>query len=169
MRYLILFVLITALQSSVSAQKVLQIEKFGKAKTNKLYIGDQIFIQTKDNPDWFLAEIEDLLPDAQAIVFYDRIIQIQDITAMKFRKKSKVHDIGRVVQFSWVVPVAYQAIYDVVDPPFEEEEWKPTAIVSAGTFLLGSLMRLIPPKKHKFGEGTRRRLRILDLTFYPTN
>jgi len=167
--YLLSFVLIFFLQVSLSAQKVLQIEKFGKAKTEKLYIGESIFIQTKDNPDWFEGIIDDLLPDAQAVVFYDRIIPLKDITAVKFRKKSTMNGIGKAVQWSWVVPAFYQGVYDLVEPVSAEERraaWKGTAFIGGGSFLLGSIMRLIPPKKLKFGEGERRRLRVLDLTFY---
>ncbi len=167
--YLLSFVLLFFLQVGLSAQKVLQIEKLGKVKTEKLYIGESIFIQTKDNPDWFEGIIDDLLPDAQAVVFYDRIIPIKDITALKFRKKSAMNGIGKAVQWSWVVPVFYQTVYDLVEPVSPEERraaWKGSAIIGGGSFLLGSLMRLIPPKKLKFGEGGRRRLRVLDLTFY---
>ncbi len=156
---------------SLAAQKVLQIEKLGKAKTQKVYVGESIFIQTELNPDWFEGVIEDLLPDAQALVFYDRIIQIKDITAIKFRKKSAMNGAGRAMQWSWVVPVAYQGVFDLVNPPSPEERkrsWIATAYISAGSFLIGSLMRLIPPKKTKFGEGRNRRLRVLDLTFYPS-
>jgi len=167
--YLLSFLLVFCLSVSLSAQKVLQIEKFGKAKTEKLYIGESIFIQTKDNPDWFKGVIDDLLPDGQALVFYDRIIPIEEITAVKFRKKSTLHGLGRAVQWSWVIPVGYQGVFDLVEPASPEERreaWKATAIISGSTFLIGSLMRLFPPKKLKFGEGERRRLRVLDLTFY---
>lgn len=168
-RYFLCSWLLVTILLNLPAQKVLQIEKLGKAKTQKIYVGESIFIQTELNPDWFEAVIEDLLPDAQAIVFYDRIIPIKDITAIKFRKKSGLHGAGRALQWSWLVPVAYQGIYDLVEPPSSEElreSWKATAFIGAGSFLLGSLMRLIPPKKLKFGEGANRRLRVLDLTFY---
>lgn len=157
---------------NLTAQKVLQIEKLGKAKTQKIYVGESIFIQTALNPDWFEGVVEDLLPDAQALVFYDRIIQIKDITAIKFRKKSALNGAGKAMQWSWVVPVVYQGIFDLANPPTPEERkqsWIATGYIAAGSFLLGSLMRLIPPKKIKFGEGKNRRLRVLDLTFYPSD
>jgi len=149
---------------NISAQKVLQIEKIGKAKTQKLYVGESIFLQTALNPDWFEGVIDDLLPDAQAIVFYDRIIHIKDITAVKFRKKSTLYGAGKAVQWSWVVPIAYQGVFTLVNPP-EEEELKQSfisaGIIGGASFLLGSVMRLIPPKKLKFGAGRNRRLRVI--------
>lgn len=169
---LIYGLLLIAFVSRLPAQKVLQIEKLGKAKTQKLYVGESIFIQTELNPDWFEGVIEDLLIDAEAIVFYDRIIPIKDITAVKFRKKSGLHGAGKAMQWSWVIPVAYQGVFDLVNPPSPEERkrsWIATGYISAGAFLLGSVMRLIPPKKLKFGEGKNRRLRVLDLTFYPSD
>lgn len=167
--YILSFILLLFIQANLTAQKVLQIEKLGKAKTEKLYIGASIFIQTKDNPDWFEGIIDDLLPDAQAVVFYDRIIPVEDITAVKFRKKSAMNGVGKAVQWSWVVPIFYQTVYDLVEPVSPEERraaWKGAAVIGGGSLLLGSIMRLIPPKKLKFGEGERRRLRVLDLTFY---
>lgn len=163
MRLSILVFLLIFSGNVVEAQKVLQLEKFGKAKTKKLYLGETIFIQTKQNPDWFEGVIDDLLPDAQAIVFVDRIVTINDITAVRFRKHSFFRGLGRSVQLSGVVPATYEIIYGAFNPPIE---WEGLAYFVGSSFAVGSLMRLIPPKKYKFGEGKRRRLRILDLTFY---
>ena len=83
-----------------------------------------------------------------------------------------MNGLGRAVQWSWIVPVTYQGIFDLTNPPPSEERregWIATGIIAGSSFLLGSLMRLIPPKKLKFGEGSNRRLRVLDLTFYPQN
>ncbi len=150
--------------SNLPAQKVLQIEKFGKIKTQKIYLGEVVFIKTKQNPDiWFEASIDDLIVDAQAIVFYDRIILIQDITALKFKKKGSVSKLGKQVKLSGIVPATYELIYGLIDPPIH---WENLAIFTGGAFILGSIMEKIPAKKHKFGK--RRRLRVLDLTFYST-
>jgi len=156
-------VLIFLFGYGLSAQKVLQIEKFGDPKTRKIFPGESVFIQTEQNPDfWFEAVIEDLLPDAQAIVFYDRIITIKDIKAIKFRKKSAAHGMGKALQVSWLVPAAYEMIYGSINPPVD---WKSLAYIGGGAIVLGALLRLIPPKKYKMGK--KRRLRVLDLTFYP--
>lgn len=173
MRYYIIYsLLLIFFIEPLVAQKVLQIEKIGKAKTQKMYIGETIFIQTELNPDWFEGIIEDLRPDAQAIVFYDRIIPIKDIKAIKFRKKSSLHGAGKALKWSWVIPIAYQGVFNLANPPSEEElrqSWISAGIIGGSSFLLGSTMQLIPPKKLKFGEGRNRRLRVLDLTFYPSD
>ncbi len=142
-------------------QKVLQLEKIGKVATTKMYMGEKIFLQTKDSPDyWFEAELEDVLVEAQAIVFEDRIIPIADIIAIKKRKRSAISSAGKGMQLSAFIPAVYEVIFGAVNPPIE---WRSIAIFSGGAFALGSLMRLIPPKKYKMGK--KYRLRVLDLTF----
>ena len=172
MKIILLLIGISVFSNITVAQKVLQIEKFGKAKTKKIYLGETVFIRTVQNPDWFEGIIEDMRPDAQAIVFYDRIVPIRDITAIRFKRTSVANGIGKALQWSWVVPVTYQGIFDIVNPPSSEElraSWIATGSIAAGSFLLGTLMKLLPPKKYQFGEGKKRRLRVLDLTFYPEN
>ncbi len=142
-------------------QKVLQLEKIGKVATTKMYIGEKIFLRTIDHPDyWYEAKLEDVLIEAQAIVFEDRIIPIANILAIKKRKRSAMNSAGRGMQVSALVPVVYEVIYGSINPPIE---WKSLAIFSGGAFALGSLMRLLPPKQYKMGK--KYRLRVLDLTF----
>lgn len=143
------------------AQKVLQLETIGKVESTKIYLGETIFLRTIHYPNyWLKATLEDVLVDAAAIVLSDRIIPIKDITMIKRRRKSKISEAGRGVQYSAIAPVGYELIYGLVEPPIQ---WETLAIYSGGTFLLGSLMKLIPPKKYKMGK--KYRLRVLNLTF----
>lgn len=144
------------------AQKVLQLEYIGKVKTTKIYLGEVIFFKTKQDPDsWFEARLEDINLEAQAVVFDARIILIKDIIAIKRRKKSGFYTAGSAMQYSAAIPVSYEIIYGLVNPPIE---WKSLAIFAGGSVLLGTLLKLIPPKKYKMGK--KHRLRVLDLTFY---
>lgn len=160
-KYLIISILMLLYLLPCFAQKVLQLETIGKSETTKIYMGETIFLKTIHYPDyWLQATLEDVLVDAAAVVLADRIIPIQEITMIKWRKKSKMREIGRGVQYSAIAPVGYELIYGLVDPPIQ---WKSLGIFSGGTFLVGSLLRLIPPKKYKMGK--KYRLRVLDLTF----
>lgn len=147
---------------SAFGQKMLQLEKIGEVQTTKFHLGETIFIRTVDHPDyWLEAILEDVMVDAQAIVLIDRIIAVKDIVAIKKRKKSGAHHAGKAIQYSSIAPVGYEMIYGLVNPPIE---WKSLAIFSGGSFALGSLLRLVPPKQYKMGK--KYRLRIIDLTFY---
>lgn len=155
-----LFFLIGAPLSN--AQKLLQLEKVGKFKITKIYLGETIFVKTVQNPDtWYEAVIEDVSIEANAIIFPKRIIPLDDIVAMKRRKKSGAHAYGRSLQYSAIAPVVYEGIYGLVNPPIE---WESLAYISGGALVLGSLLRLLPPKQYKMGK--KYRLRVLDLTFY---
>jgi len=153
--------LVTIVYQPSYAQKILQLEKKGKVATTKIYLGESIFLKTQDDPDyWFEGELEDLMVEAQAIVFENRIIPLKDIISIKRRKRSAANGVGRGLQVSALIPAGYEVIYGVVNPPIE---WKSLAIFSGGTFALGSILRLFPPKQYKMGK--KYRLRVIDLTF----
>ena len=142
-------------------QKVLQLEKIGKVATTKIHLGENIFVRTTDDPDfWFEGKLEDVMVEAQAIVFEDRLIPLKDIIAIKRRKRSALNAAGKGMQFSAPIPAGYELIYGSINPPIE---WKSLAFFSGGAFLLGSIMRLFPPKQYRLGK--KYRLRVLDLTF----
>jgi hypothetical protein len=60
------------------------------------------------------------------------------------------------------VPAAYEVVYGSINPPIE---WESLAYIGGGAIVLGTILRLLPAKKIKLGK--KRRLRVLDLTFYP--
>ncbi len=156
---LILFLVSTLF---LNGQKLLQLEKVGKYKVEKIYLGEPLFVKTVQNPDtWYESVIEDVSIEANAIIFPNRIIPLEDIVAIKRYRKSGMHGYGRSLQYSALGPIVYEGIYGLVNPPIE---WKSLAYFSGGSFLLGSLMRLIPPRQYKMGK--KYRLRVLDLTFY---
>lgn len=164
MNRLLIFILVGWwLPGGVTAlgQKVLQLEKIGKVATTKIYLGESIYIRSKDDPKyWFKGTLTDVMVEGQAIVFDDRVIVLKDIIAIKRRKKSSLNSVGKGLQVSAPVPAAYEVIYGTINPPIE---WESLAIFSGGTFLLGTIMRLFPPKQYKMGK--KYRLRVLDLTF----
>jgi len=165
-KIIFMYKLLTVLALTLSclpsfAQKVLQLEKIGKIETTKIYLGETFFLRTIHHPDyWLKVTLDDVLIEAAAIVLSDRIIPIEEITTIRWRKKSKMSELGRAVQYSAIAPVGYELIYGLVEPPIQ---WQSLSIYAGGTFLIGSLMKLIPPKKYKMGK--KYRLRVLDLTF----
>lgn len=161
-RLLSVLFLLSIINTYSFAQKVLQLEYIGKVKTTKIYLGETIFLKTKQDPDaWFEAILEDVNLEAPAVVFGTRIVLLKDIIAIKRRKKSGFYGAGSAMQYAAAIPISYEIIYGLVNPPIE---WKSLAIFAGGSVLLGTLLKLIPPKKYKMGK--KHRLRVLDLTFY---
>ena len=80
---ILVFLLLATLP--LSAQKVLQIEKYGRAKTEKFYIGDPITYQLRGEDVWHTLYIEDLLVEEGYIMFEDRFVALDSISA--FRKE----------------------------------------------------------------------------------
>lgn len=81
--YLCPFICFLLLLPSSSAQKVLQIEKRNSAKTDKIPVGSQLIYQVKDDAIWYEATIEDIQPEDGYLVLHNRLLNVEDITAIK--------------------------------------------------------------------------------------
>ena len=69
--------------SNSFGQKVLQMEKRGKAKTKKFYIGDELTYQLEGDKEWYTEVIQDILVEQNSILFPSRIISIDQIRKIK--------------------------------------------------------------------------------------
>lgn len=164
MRYLYLFVCFLTL-STLSAQRVLLIEKLNSAKTTKLYVGDYIQYQLVGEKDWYGERIYDLRDDTQALVFPDRYVAIEDI-AMLRQGKPWARNIGMMLVTFGVSWSGFALLGTATDGDPETGYRSSDAIVTgvaAGTGLL--LPVLFGTRRLRFGEGHRLRLRILDISF----
>lgn len=164
MRYLYLFVCFLTL-STLSAQRVLLIEKLNSAHTTKLYVGDYIQYQLVGEKDWYGERIYDLRDDTQALVFPDRYVAIEDI-AMLRQGKPWARNIGMMLVTFGVSWSGFALLGTATDGDPETGYRSSDAIVTgvaAGTGLL--LPVLFGTRRLRFGEGHRLRLRILDISF----
>ena len=90
MRWMILFLLLS-LNTKSFGQKFLQIEKYGKTKVIKFYVGDELTYQIKgDKKTWYEGTINDLIVDENLIVFENRVVKMKDITAIRTFKHAKL-------------------------------------------------------------------------------
>ena len=91
------FILLLCTSTSLSAQRLLQIEKYGAPnKLVRFYPGDEITFQLKTAPGWFTRVINDLDPQENLILFAEEgFIHINEIAAIKKRgskqKLSLIH------------------------------------------------------------------------------
>ena len=90
MRLIILLLFIGTSWNSFG-QKFLQIEKYGKTKVEKFYIGDELTYQLNgDKKTWYNGTINDLLVDDNIIVFENRAINMKDISAIRTFKHAEL-------------------------------------------------------------------------------
>ncbi len=143
----------------VSAQKVLQMEKRGKVKTKKFYLGEEIIFKLKGSKGWYKDIMIDIKAEENIIVFSERFVKVSDITMLKkYRRGARIAE-GSLYTFaaSWL---GFSLLGTLDDVPLNDLAWK----VPASSVGLGFLIRRIFYIK-KYRIGKRRKLRVLDLSF----
>ncbi len=151
--------------SSLSAQKVLQIERSGKAKTDKFYVGQQLTFQLKSKDyedEWLNAVIEDLLVEDSVLLLGPRYVHIRSLKAFKFERRWPQVANKTLLTFGagWSGLAFVGTLTD--NNPDTSYRWS-DAVVSGTSILIGTaLPALFRTKKIKFNK--RKRLRMLDLT-----
>ena len=156
--YLVLaFFLLAALP--LHAQKVLQMEKRGKVKTKKFYLGEEIIFRLKGSKAWYNDIMIDIKVEENIIVFSERFVKVSDITMIKkYRRGAKIAE-GSLYSFglSWL---GFSLLGTLDGVPLNDLAWKvPTSSVGLG-FLI---RRIFNVKKYRIGK--KRKLRVLDLSF----
>lgn len=161
---LLLAALLVLALPKATAQKVLQIERYGSTKTKRFTLGDELTFSLKSAPrQYYTREIVDLYPDVQTILFPDGAVAIGDIAAIRFPGSNR-----------WAKAIAAQllnftivgAFYSLLDSAINQRAPAAFQYYAVGGSLVGwaILWFLIPERVTRMSE--RRRLRILDLTFY---
>jgi len=161
MRFFFFLIIFMGLVSVLTAQKVLQLEKYGKAKTEKLFIGDEFTYKLKDSPQWHTAVIEDLHIEQNKIVLAYGFIELEQIEALRFYRPG-VNAAGKslfVFGTSW----SFFAFVGGLTSSEHDYRWSDAAVTGTSYLLAWSIPKLFGHKKFKIGE--RKRLRMLDLTF----
>jgi len=168
MRYILLFLLIPFSLGILDAQKILQLEKVRSFKNKRYYIGDEIHLKIRDpqvGDYWHKGYIKDMWLDKQTLVLEDRILKLEDIIAVR-----------RYDNRGWSTGLARQTLfaalgwtgYNLVAAAFTSWSLTPSTWIIAGTaFLTGRLLKWIF-RRRTYKVPKRWRLRLLDLTFYPT-
>ena len=149
--------------SSLFAQKVLQIERFGKAKTEKIFIGQAVTFQLKEQgePTWYTAVVEDLFVEDSVVLLGPRYIHIKNIDALKYdRGWTKVANRSLLTfGLSWSGFAFVGTLTD--NNPDTNYRWSDAAVTGTSLLIALALPKLFGTKKIKFGK--RKRLRMLNL------
>ncbi|MEM1323891.1 MAG: hypothetical protein AAGG75_26765 [Bacteroidota bacterium] len=163
MRLTLLFCFFLCVGFNSSAQKFIQLEKTTSLKTKRFYIGETLTFRLNGDKYWYEDVIKDILVDDGLVVFYNRAVKVEDISAIKTYK-----DAGWSRAWAWRLWVfggAY-AFFNFVALPFDLAvsinalTWQ----VPSVALIAGLALRLIfKSKKYKIGK--KRRLRLMDLEF----
>jgi len=160
MKYIVL-ILVLFFSNNIFSQKVLQIEKYGKAKTQKIYLGEQLTFQLRGSKDWYSEILVDLKPKEQILVFTNRYVKVGDIVAIKTYKSARA---AKNLQYSLYSFAASWAFYSLGATLFGESLTTDAAVVPATSLALGwTIRKLFSSKKIRIGK--RKKLRALDIGF----
>ncbi|MDX1667479.1 MAG: hypothetical protein R3350_09630 [Saprospiraceae bacterium] len=160
-RTLLIMLVLFLLSPDISAQKVMQIERYGRAKTKKYYPGDRITYQLKNSGQWYTGTIEELLVDDGLIAFSDRYVAADSIAAFRFDKRW-AKSLGKQMMYFGAGWSVFAAIGTATDGNDDTRYRLSDAVVSASAVTTGFFLpRLFRYKTIRFGK--RRRIRLLDL------
>lgn len=142
-------------------QKILQIETYGKARTEKLFIGQGITYQLKDSEDWHYVVIEDLLVDQQLIQTVRGYLKLSDIGALR-----RERGWSQAAKVSLMTFGAGWSLFGIIgyatDGNPDTKYSAGDAIFSASTIASGWLIgKLFKYKKIKLGK--RKNLRMIEI------
>lgn len=164
MRYPLLFFLcIYFFIPSVFAQRVLQIERFGSPKTDKIFIGEGIEYRLKDSKVWRYAVIEDINVEQNLIVLADRYLDPEKVGAFRYYRPNS-QKLGLQVMAFGAAWSGFALVGTAVDGNPDTNYRLSDGIVTATGLVAGyGITRLFKYKKIKFGK--RKRLRLVDISF----
>jgi hypothetical protein len=165
MRSLILSTLLFTLccPFHLHAQKVVQIERYGRAETEKIFIGEGIEYQLKDTKEWRYAVIEDINVEQNLIVLADRYLDPDKIAAFRYYRPIS-RNLGFQMMTFGVAWSGYALVGTALDRDPDTSYRLSDGIVTATSVAAGyGVMKLFKYKKIKFGK--RKRLRLVDIRF----
>ncbi|MEM6963499.1 MAG: hypothetical protein AAF573_01955 [Bacteroidota bacterium] len=158
-----LWLLVACMLMSVfaSAQKVLQMEKRGKIKTKKFYLGEELTFKLKGQKEWLTDVMLDIKVEEGIIVFPERFVKVSDIKALKSYKNARRAVILQRTFYSFGASwLLFSLGGTIVGEPLNNLTWQ----VPVTSFVLGFLIKKIFYSR-KYRIGKKRRLRVLDLSF----
>lgn len=161
MKYLLCILFLFSAVFCTSAQKFIQMEKYGSAKVKKYYVGEEITYKIKEFPnDWTTSIIEDIVMEENLVVFNNRTIRLDEITTIRSFKPA-----------NWSKPIAKNlyrfglswGVFSLLGPLAGFPITWAALIVPATAYTTGFLIKnLFRHRTYKLGK--RRWLRMLDMS-----
>ena len=166
-RIVLLLSLFIAFCQLISAQKVLQIERYGRAETEKIFIGNEIVYRLNGNDYFLRGYIEDLHIENNVIVLPDRYVPVSEINALQYNR-GWPRAIGTSIFWFGLGWSALAAVGTATDGDASTNyRWSDAAVTGTSFVISFALPKLFGRHTLKFGK--RKRLRMLDINFYPSS
>ena len=158
---LLLFLISLCFCNQSSAQLFLNLEKSGSAYSERIYPGKWMTFKVEGDEEWREAELIDLKPDANIIIFENQAHKLDNIVALRSNKRQKVA--RRLAQglitfgLSWSgYTLVGSLFYD--DFSYEKTDGIITGTAIASGFLVGKLLEY-----KTISLKNKYRLRIIDM------
>lgn len=150
-----------ATNTTVTAQKILQMEKRGSLQTLRMYIGDEVIYKMRaDRRFWLRETITELHIEEGYVEFDNRIVHLDSIFAIREAAGAGARPLSLALKgfaLSWVF---WSGVGFLV---YGDDLTVGELAVGPAAYGLGELLRLSFFKTHKLGK--RKRLRMIDITF----
>ena len=88
MRLILTVLFLLGITDVLVGQKMLLIEKANRAKTTKLYIGDELHYRLRGEENyWYSRTITDMLPESKTLLLDNFAVRVDSISVIKVRRK----------------------------------------------------------------------------------
>ncbi|MFN8303314.1 MAG: hypothetical protein U0U46_12525 [Saprospiraceae bacterium] len=161
MRYILLLCLFF-LSSAPYAQKMLLIERANRAKTTKLFVGDELHFRLAGEEDyWYKRTITGILPESNMLLLDNFPVKLDSIVAIKVHRRP----VWRILGATAIAFGASLAVATTAGAIYHDKDVKygPLYATSAGSAGLGFFLS----SKRKLKLGKKHRLRIIEIDFGP--
>lgn len=162
MRILFLFAFFL-LQVPAFGQKMLLLERAHRAKTTKLYIGEELrFSMAGEKNYWYRRGITDILPETNTLLLDNFAVKLPEIHSLKVRRKPIWRIMGGAA-FSLGATLALATTIGRFG--YRDKDVNAPKLYTISAISLGAGWYLSTPRKIKLGE--KHRLRIVEVKFPP--
>lgn len=149
------------LPSGLQAQKFMQIERYGRPKTERIYPGQVINYRYQD--EWYEGEIVDIHYELGKLELHNRFLAVSDIEALRYPRRAPKGLSRQLMLFgaSWSGWALLGSATD--NTPGVDYRWSDVAVTASAT-AIGLALPVIAGKYKVLEMGKRKRLRLMDIS-----
>lgn len=161
MKQFLVFVFLFFLCSYVFGQTFVQLERSGSLKVKRYYIGDELTFQLNGENYWYVETIQDILLKDNLILFSNRGVKPEEITAIKSFKNRRWSNAWGINLYVFGLGWGgFSLLGPLAGIPLSNLAWAVPVVAWTTGFLIQKIF-----KSKKLKIGTKRRLRLMSLDF----